>query len=113
MRYALNLAEDGRVLSATLEKYAPAGSVIADTLPEGDITDYRYADGQYLHEPRKREAASVPTAPGNVTAGAYITVNGTLYKAIVNIPNGEQIVTGQNAIETTVEEQLYELAKGE
>lgn len=52
-------------------------------------------------------------APRNVTAGEYITVNGILYKAIANIPNGEQIVTGQNAIETTIEQQLYELIKGE
>ena len=54
-----------------------------------------------------------PTAPRNITAGEYSTVNGVLYKAIANIPIGERIVTGQNAIATTVEEQLAELAKGE
>ena len=52
-------------------------------------------------------------APRNITAGEYITVRGVLYKIIVNIPNGERIITGQNAIATTVEEQLAELAKGE
>lgn len=52
-------------------------------------------------------------APRNITAGEYITVNGILYKATANIPSGEIIVTGQNAIETTIEEQLAELAKGE
>lgn len=52
-------------------------------------------------------------APRNIVAGEYVTVNGVLYKAIVNIPNGERIVTGQNAVETTIEEQLAELAKGE
>lgn len=55
----------------------------------------------------------VPTAPRNITAGECITIDGVLYKATENIPNGEPIITGQNAIETTVEEQLAELAKGE
>lgn len=51
-------------------------------------------------------------APRNITEGEYITVDGVLYKAITNIPNGEPIIVGQNAYETTIEEQLYEL-KGE
>ena len=40
-KYALNLAEDGRVLSATFEKYAPDGSVLVDELPDGNLSDYR------------------------------------------------------------------------
>lgn len=40
--YALNLAEDGRILSATYPKYAPDNAVIVWYLPEGDISDYRY-----------------------------------------------------------------------
>lgn len=51
-------------------------------------------------------------APRNILAEEYITINGVLYKAITNIPNGEPIIVGQNAMETTIEEQLYEL-KGE
>jgi hypothetical protein len=47
---------------------------------------------------------SYPNAPRNITAGEYITVNGILYKATSNIPNGEPIITGQNAVETTIEE---------
>ena len=52
-------------------------------------------------------------APRNIVKGEYITVNGVLYKATANIPNGEPIITGQNAVVTTVEEQLYEMTKGE
>ena len=51
MKYALNLAEDGRVLSATSEKYAPANAVFVDTLPEGDIYEYRYQNGEYVYTP--------------------------------------------------------------
>lgn len=54
-----------------------------------------------------------PTAPHNIREGEYVTIDGVLYKAIANIPNGEAIIVGQNAVVTTVEEQLYELAKGE
>ena len=63
----------------------------------------------------KQEEALKPKtiAPRNITAGEYITVNGVLYKATANIPSGERIITGQNAVVTTVEEQLYELMKGE
>lgn len=110
--YALNLVEDGRILSATYPQYAPADAVIVDVLPEGDISDYLYVDGQYVYDPLP-EPVTFPVAPRNITEGEYITVDGILYKVTVNIPNGEPIITGQNAIETTVEEQLAELAKGE
>lgn len=51
MRYALNLAEDGRILSATFERFAADGNVIVDALPEGDISEYRYVNGEFVHEP--------------------------------------------------------------
>lgn len=52
MRYALNLADDGRVLSVTYEKYAPANAVIVESLPEGDAYEYRYVGGEFIHDPR-------------------------------------------------------------
>ena len=51
MKYALNLNEDGRILSATYEKYAAENMPIVDTLPEGDISDYVYRNGEYIHDP--------------------------------------------------------------
>ena len=51
MKYALNLAEDGRILSATYEKYAPEDAVLVDELPEGNVADYRYVDGAFVHDP--------------------------------------------------------------
>ena len=53
-----------------------------------------------------------PVAPYNIVAGEYITIGGVLYLATENIPNGEPVIVGQNAIKTTVEEQLCGL-KGE
>lgn len=51
IKYALNLASDGRILSATYPKYAPEDAVKVDSLPEGNIADYRYVDGEYIHDP--------------------------------------------------------------
>ena len=51
MKYALNLAEDGRILSATYEEFAVANTVIVEELPEGNIADYLYVDGKYIHDP--------------------------------------------------------------
>lgn len=50
-KYALNLAEDGRVLSATFEKYAPPDAVLVDELPEGNLSDYRLQDGAFVYDP--------------------------------------------------------------
>lgn len=56
-KYALNLGEDGRILSATYEEYASAGMPIVESLPAGetaeenDISNYKYANGEYIYDP--------------------------------------------------------------
>lgn len=50
MKYALNLAVDGRVLSVTFPEYAVT-SVAVETLPEGDISDYRFVEGVFDYDP--------------------------------------------------------------
>lgn len=55
--YALNLADDGRVLSATEDQYGAEGQPRVATLPSGetpeenDISNYRYVDGEYIYDP--------------------------------------------------------------
>lgn len=52
MKYALNLAEDGRVLSAGIYPLgAPAGAILVATLPEGNLPDYIYQNGEFVHDP--------------------------------------------------------------
>lgn len=51
MKYALNLADDGRILSATFAEYAPDGPVLVDELPEGNAADYLYVNGAYVYDP--------------------------------------------------------------
>lgn len=49
--YVLNLAEDNRILSACvcLEDFEYKN--IVDELPDGDITDYKYINGEYVYDP--------------------------------------------------------------
>lgn len=50
--YVLNLnPETNRILSAGIMPKPPAGAVLVDTLPDGDITDYLYVDGAYVYDP--------------------------------------------------------------
>lgn len=51
MKYALNLDEGGRILSATYEAYAVAGMPIVEVLPDGDIADYKYINNEYVYDP--------------------------------------------------------------
>ena len=54
MKYALNISETNAVLSATYEQFAWEGCPIVDHLPDGDITDYDFINGEYvLNEERK------------------------------------------------------------
>ena len=50
-RYALNLSENGQILSATYEEYAVDGMPIVDELPNGNIVDYKYIDGAFIYDP--------------------------------------------------------------
>lgn len=69
MSYALNIAEDGRVLSATYPQFAPKDVVIVPDLPEGDIAEYRYQNGEFIHDPLpKEEPPPTPSIAQRVTA---------------------------------------------
>lgn len=66
MKYALSLAEDGRVLSVTYPEYAPAGAVVVDDLPSGDIYEYRYVDGNFIHDPLPESVQPEPETEASV-----------------------------------------------
>lgn len=48
--YALHLSDD-RILSCTFAKYAPNHYPIVDSIPDGNVTDYLYKNGQYIYAP--------------------------------------------------------------
>lgn len=53
--YALNIDKDGRILSATYEKFAHKGQPLVKELPEGDITNYIYTKSGYKYSPLEKE----------------------------------------------------------
>lgn len=62
--YALKLAEGGRILHITYEKYASRGMPIVESFPEGNTYEYRYVDGEYIHDPLPpREVEPTVTEP--------------------------------------------------
>ena len=50
-KYALAIAEDNRIIYATFDKYAVNNTVLVETLPDGDISDYLYVDGEFVYDP--------------------------------------------------------------
>ena len=71
MIYALNLADDGRVLSVTYDRFALANQPRVETLPDGDVTEYRYVDGEFVHDPPpapEQPDDSEPTHEERITA---------------------------------------------
>lgn len=104
-----------RITAASYDFHCGEGEIeltIPDEITLAEIHEYKYENGELIYDPIPKPS-TVPVAPHNIMAGEYITVDGVLYKATVNIPSGEYIITGQNAIKTTIDEQLAELAKGE
>ena len=49
--YSLNLDTDNRILSACVCLECFEYTNIVDTLPDGDVSDYRYVDGEYVYDP--------------------------------------------------------------
>lgn len=51
MLYALMVADDGRILSVTYPKYASPNSYFVSELPEGDLHNYLYINGEFIYDP--------------------------------------------------------------
>lgn len=110
MSYALNLSTDNRILSATYEEFAGSDMPIVDTLPEGDISDYLYIDGEYVYDPIP-VPDTTPRAEGNYETDTVFEIGGALYRATQNISTGERIVPGVNCQTVTIAEALNALNK--
>lgn len=63
---ALNLAEDGRILSCTYDEYAPPEQPRVTQIPDDNIADYKYVDGEYVYDP-------LPAPPEPEPAPEYVT----------------------------------------
>ena len=51
MKYALNLSENGRILSATYAEFAAEDMTLVEDIPQENISDCRYVEGKYVFDP--------------------------------------------------------------
>lgn len=75
--YALNLAEDGRVLSATEDQYGAEGQPRVETLPEDDIYDYKYIDGKFVYDPLPQPEPPEPVETTDDVLNALLGITAT------------------------------------
>ena len=106
MMYALNLNENNRILSVTYDQYAPQSQPRVEELPEGDVSDYLYVDGEYVYDPIPVPPAPKPTAPTKVMPGEYFTIDNIIYKATTTIPCGDAVIPGTNCTIVNMADEL-------
>ena len=77
-RYGLVLDEDNRITFAPAQRYAPVDAIIVDTLPEGNIGDYQYINGEFVYNPLPKEEfvetpSQLDTIEAQITYTAMMT----------------------------------------
>ncbi len=103
--YALNLSADNRILSATFEQFAAPGQPLVEALPDGNICDYRYIDGEYVYDPIP-EPEVFELASRRYAVGELIENGSELYETISIIPAGSKLIPGSNIRKITLEEYV-------
>lgn len=102
--YALNVNEDGRILSTCIVlpngKYD--GMPLVETLPDGDITDYLYVDGEYIYDPLPEPEQPEPTPTPEERITALEERNAQLEEALALLLSGE--TEGTDTTDTTESE---------
>lgn len=76
MAYALSINKDNRILYAcvVLQNGNYDGMPIVDALPAGDITEYRYENGEYIHDPLPEPEQPEPDATADDVLNALLGV---------------------------------------
>lgn len=67
--YALNLDTDGRILSVGEYSDGMEHANMVESFPDGDVTDYRYENGEFIHDPLPKPEPPEPT--GSITYATY------------------------------------------
>lgn len=109
MMYALNLNSDNRILSATFAEFAPASQPRVEQLPDGNISDYLYVNGEYVYDPLPVPPEPKPTVTKKMVQGEYFTIGNDIYQATTLIPTGDAVIPGTNCIVINMADALNEL----
>lgn len=97
MKYALNLADDKRILSAcvVLPNGNYDGMPITDTIPDDNVSDYLYSNGEYVYEPLPAPDPVEPTPTPEERIAALEEKNAQLEEALALLLSGatEEVTT--------------------
>lgn len=74
---ALNLAEDGRILSCTYDEYAPENQPRVTQIPDDNIADYKYVDGEYVYDPLPAPPEPEPVETADDVLNALLGIEQT------------------------------------
>ena len=85
-RYGLVIDGSNRIISAPLQRYAPAGVEIVDELPDGNIMDYLRVNGEYVFAPLPEPEQNGKTLENRVET--LETSNAELTEAVDMILSG-------------------------
>jgi hypothetical protein len=94
MIYGLNLADDGRILSACVVlgwhdgEDVPKtynGMPVVEMLPNSDISDYRYVNDTYVHDPKPKPEDPDPKPTQLERIKALENQNETLLQCILEM----------------------------
>lgn len=111
--FALNLNSDNRILSACVVlPSTPADLPRVDTLPEGDVNDWLFVDGEFVSDPIPTPDTAL-RASANYEAGTVFTEDGNLYLATESISTHERIIPGANCETISLADALNALNKEE
>lgn len=104
--FALNLNIDNRILSACIVlPSTPETMPRVDTLPDGDINNYLYVDGNYVYDPIP-EPEIYELASRRYDVGELIEGQGEMLEAISIIPAGAKLIPNHNIRKITLEEYI-------
>lgn len=109
MIYALNLDKDHRILSVTLDQFAPQSQPRVDTLPGGDINDYLFVDGEYVYDPVPVPPEPTQSVTAKMMPGEYFTIGNNIYQATTTIPAGDAVIPGTNCVVVNLADALNKL----
>lgn len=80
--YSLNLGEDNRVLSVCPCLDGQTYENIVNSFPDGDVTEYRYVDGEFIHDPEPKPEPPEPDPDPDPTGSATYATYDELAAAI-------------------------------
>lgn len=76
--YVLKISEDSRILSAwvIIDGQSYDNMPIVDTLPDGDVSDYKFIDNEYVYDPLPKPEPEPPEPTTDEVMNVLLGIGG-------------------------------------